>query len=68
LAVAHVGGDTGSTHIAAALGIPAVGLYSITRPVRSCPYGQIERCLYEPRGLKYILPDQVFPQLELVLP
>ncbi len=68
LAVAHVGGDTGSTHIAAALGIPAVGLYSITRPVRSCPYGQIERCLYEPRGLKYILPDQVFQQLELVLP
>ena len=43
-AAAHVGGDTGSTHIAAALDKPAVGLYSITRPQRSCPYGQIDRC------------------------
>jgi len=42
LATAHVGGDTGSTHIAAALGRPCVGVYPITRPVRSCPYGQID--------------------------
>ncbi len=32
LASAHVGGDTGSTHIAAALGVPAVGLYSPHAP------------------------------------
>lgn len=44
LASAHVGGDTGSTHIAAALGVPAIGIYTLTRPERSCPYGQIERC------------------------
>ena len=59
MANAHVGGDTGSTHIAAALGVPAVGLYSITRPQRSCPYGQIERCHYDPSGLAAIQPEQV---------
>lgn len=45
LASCHVGGDTGSTHLAAAVGTAAVGLYSLTRPKRSCPYGQIDRCL-----------------------
>lgn len=45
LSQAHVGGDTGSTHIAAALGIPAYSVYTATRPERSCPYGQIHRCL-----------------------
>ena len=59
LASAHVGGDTGSTHIAAALGTPAIGLYSITNPKRSCPYGQIERCHYEPEGLSRIAPSAV---------
>ncbi|MCX7799630.1 MAG: glycosyltransferase family 9 protein [Fimbriimonadales bacterium] len=59
LAKAHVGGDTGSTHLAAALGVPAIGLYSITRPQRSCPYGQIHRCLYEPEGLDRIAPEAV---------
>lgn len=53
----HVGGDTGSTHLAAAVGVPAVGLYSITRPKRSCPYGQVENCLYEPGGLTQITPE-----------
>lgn len=57
---AHIGGDTGSTHIAAALNVPAIGLYSITRPARSCPYGQIHRCHYEPAGLSEILPGDVF--------
>jgi ADP-heptose:LPS heptosyltransferase len=44
LAKMHLGGDTGSTHIAAALGRPAFGTYIMTRPERSCPYGQIDRC------------------------
>jgi heptosyltransferase I len=57
---AHVGGDTGSTHIAAALGVPAIGLYSITKPERSCPYGQIHRCHYHPEGLAAIDPTDVF--------
>ena len=59
-AAVHVGGDTGSTHIAAALGVPAVGLYSITNPRRSCPYGQIGRCLYDPAGLANISVESVF--------
>lgn len=58
-AAVHVGGDTGSSHIAAALGVPAVGLYSITRPERCCPYGQIERVHYDPRGLDRIRPADV---------
>jgi heptosyltransferase I len=59
LARAHIGGDTGSTHIAAALGVPAIGLYSATRPERSCPYGQIGRCHYDPQGLSRIQPEAV---------
>jgi len=40
----HIGGDTGSTHIAGALGVNAIGIYPMTRPERSCPYGQIGNC------------------------
>ena len=63
LANAHVGGDTGSTHVAAALGVPAIGLYSITKPARSCPYGQIHRCHYSETGLSDIQPESVFQTL-----
>lgn len=63
LSKGHVGGDTGSSHLAAALGIPAIGLFSITRPVRSCPYGQIDRCLYDKKGLSYIQPEHVLDTL-----
>lgn len=59
VAQVHIGGDTGSTHIAAALGVPAVGLYSITRPERSCPYGQRHNTLYDPRSLADIAPGDV---------
>lgn len=44
IAQAHVGGDTGSSHIAAALGKPAFSVFTLTRPERSCPYGQLSRC------------------------
>lgn len=67
LSTAHVGGDTGSTHIAAALNKPAIGLYSITNPLRSCPYGQIENCLHEPESLSMISPVQVMKKLEVAL-
>jgi lipopolysaccharide heptosyltransferase I len=60
----HVGGDTGSTHIAAALETSAIGLYSITRPQRSCPYGQIERCHYNPAGLAKIEPEAVLQTIQ----
>jgi ADP-heptose:LPS heptosyltransferase len=59
LAAAHLGGDTGSTHLAAALSVPAIGLYSLTRPERCCPYGQYGRCFFNPAGLAEIGPLQV---------
>lgn len=67
LASAHVGGDTGNSHIAAALGIPAIGLYSITPPERSCPYGMREYCLYNPISLAEIKPDEALQMVELAL-
>lgn len=67
LARLHIGGDTGSTHLAAALGVPAIGLYSITRPERSCPYGQIDRCLFDPRGLADIPPSAVLALVDASL-
>lgn len=64
---AHVGGDTGSTHLAAAMDVPAIGLYSITRPQRSCPYGQIERCLHDPDALANITPEAVWDRMLSVI-
>jgi ADP-heptose:LPS heptosyltransferase len=64
---AHLGGDTGSTHLAAALAKPAVSLYSITRPQRSCPYGQIERCHYDADSLTNIPSGAVLESLEAAL-
>lgn len=68
LAQAHLAGDTGSTHIAAALGVPCVGLYSITNPRRSCPYGQFDNCFFDPVSIKNISAKQVAAKLEEVLP
>lgn len=56
---ANVAGDTGTSHIAAALGVPAISLFSITRPQRCCPYGQVDRCHYHPAGLERIRPEEV---------
>ena len=41
----HLCGDTGSAHIAAALGVPVIGLYGPTDPLHAGPYGQIENVL-----------------------
>lgn len=62
-AAVHVGGDTGSTHIAAALGVPAVGLYAHTRPERVCPYGQRDRCVVARGGMAEIDVEPVFEQI-----
>lgn len=64
---AHVGGDTGSSHLAAALGVPAIGLYAATRPERSCPYGQIERCHVAANGLDGIGVRDVLKTVEAAL-
>jgi heptosyltransferase-1 len=41
----HVCGDTGSGHLAAALGRPVVSLIGPTDPDRACPYGQRENAI-----------------------
>ena len=60
----HVGGDTGTTHIAAALNRPAVGLYSITRPERSCPYRQFANTIYSSEGLDKISHEEVINRVQ----
>ncbi len=45
-----VAADTGPLHMAAALGIPCVGLYGPTDPARNGPYGPGHRTLHAPEG------------------
>jgi heptosyltransferase I len=46
-----VGGDTGPTHLAAALGIPVVGIYGPTDPARNGPMGAPMRILRSERSV-----------------
>lgn len=41
----HICGDTGSGHLASALGRPVISLIGPTDPARACPYGQQERAI-----------------------
>jgi heptosyltransferase-1 len=41
-AALHFAGDTGSAHIAAALGTPVVSIFGRSNPVRLAPYGQAD--------------------------
>lgn len=60
LANLHIAGDTGSIHLAAGLNTPCIGLYTLTKPERSCPYGQLDHC-------QSTDPEKVIPlALELV--
>lgn len=43
---AFVGGDTGPLHLAAALGVPTVGIYGAQNWNRSGPYGQIDHVVH----------------------
>ena len=43
-AVCIVGGDTGSLHLAAALGTPAVAIFGPTDPARNGPYRMSDGC------------------------
>ncbi|MCL6623520.1 MAG: glycosyltransferase family 9 protein [Fimbriimonadales bacterium] len=68
LSEAHVAGDTGSLHIAVALGVPAVALMGPTSPERTGPYGERGVALYKgPDGLGQITPSEVVEALEKVL-
>lgn len=67
LAECHIGGDTGTTHIAAAQGIPCVGLYGPTDPDRSSPYNKRESCVYHRGNLSTIQVDEVFEKFKIAL-
>jgi len=43
----HLCGDTGSGHIAAALGTPVVSIYGRSNPARLAPYGQTHRVVHQ---------------------
>lgn len=45
-----VGGDTGPIHIAAALGVPTLGLYGPTCARRNGPYGRRVAAIQSPTG------------------
>jgi heptosyltransferase-1 len=46
LSALHLCGDTGSAHIAAALGTPVVSLFGRSNPARLAPYGQEANALH----------------------
>ena len=41
-----IGGDTGPLHLAAALGLPVVGLYGPTPPSRNGPFTEKKEIIY----------------------
>ena len=56
-----VGNDTGPLHLAAALGVPSIGLYGPTRSERNGPYGPRTRAISSPTGRIEDIPvDRVF--------
>jgi len=56
-----VGNDTGPLHLAAALGVPTIGLYGPTRPEQNGPYGPRTRVIQSPtRRMEDIPVDVVF--------
>ena len=72
-----VGSDSGPLHLAAALGVPTLGLYGPTDPNRNGPYGRLHQSI-RPEGaetsykhspeeslaMRSILPDQVFQSIQ----
>lgn len=67
LSEAHVAGDTGTLHIAVALGKPVVALMGPTKPERTGPYKRPESVLYKgPDGLGKITPEEILQALQRV--
>ena len=66
----HVAPDTGTVHIAAALGIPVVALYGPTQPWRVGPYGQPDGVVYhgeDGEGLAAVSPGEVIDKARAAL-
>lgn len=59
-----VGADSGPLHLADYMGIPVLGLYSITRPSYHGPLGGNARVIYNPDGTSMITVAQVFEQIQ----
>ncbi|MDP6293138.1 MAG: glycosyltransferase family 9 protein [Candidatus Woesearchaeota archaeon] len=49
---AFVGCDSGTMHVAAAQGVPTIGLFGPNTPVRFAPYGPANGSVYKPRYKK----------------
>jgi lipopolysaccharide heptosyltransferase I len=80
--VLHIAPDTGTLHIAAALGRPVIGIYGPTPPWRLGPYGQLDAavrrdgtcgfgcprlCVWGRRCLRAITPDEIIERARAVL-
>ncbi|MFQ6110875.1 MAG: glycosyltransferase family 9 protein, partial [Nitrospinota bacterium] len=46
--IMFIGGDTGPLHLAAAMGVPVLGIYGPTTPWRNGPFGVEHAVLYRP--------------------
>lgn len=65
---AYVGNDTGTLHLAAALGVPTLGLYGPTDPGIWAPVSRAGRTLRAPReDLERLSPSAVERELDMML-
>ncbi len=59
LSSAIIGQDNAISHLAAAMNVPSISLYSPTRPERCCPYGQLSRCFFDKKSINHIPIDSI---------
>lgn len=59
----HVSGDTGTAHIAAALAVPTVTLFSRTDPLRFQPWGAHSAVIRDVTGMENIDPQKVSEEI-----
>jgi heptosyltransferase-3 len=58
-----IGHDSGPMHLAAAVGVPCIGLYGANgQPGKWRPYGASHRVIYRAQGMQAILVDEVMAQ------
>ena len=68
-AVAFLGHDSGPLHLAAAVGVPCIGLFgSFNQPIRWHPRGHQHRIIHRMSGLDSITVAEVMEALEHVMP